>query len=61
MATIIYEGDYIRDVDGVVSKVKHIQNWDDEGDADVYLENGRVINSRDVTDEMVLLESEVEI
>jgi hypothetical protein len=56
---IIFEGDYIRDTDGAVSKVIDIRNWDDNGDADVFLENGRTLNSKDITLENVLLESEV--
>jgi hypothetical protein len=56
---IIFEGDYIRDTDGAVSKVINIDNWDDNGDADVFLENGRTLNSKDIKIENVLLESEV--
>ena len=54
---IIFEGDYIRDTDGTVSKV--ICNWDDNGDADVFLENGRTLNSAHVKIEDIFLESEV--
>jgi len=56
---IIFEGDYIRDTDGAVSKVINIHNWDDNGDADVFLENGRTLNSKDISIENVMLESEV--
>jgi len=56
---IIFEGDFIRDSEGVVSRVKFIKNWTNDGDAECFLENGRVINSADVADEDVLLESEV--
>jgi hypothetical protein len=57
---IVFEGDYIRDrVDGVISKVIDIQNWNEDGDADLFLENGRVINSTLVQLEDIFLESEV--
>ncbi len=56
---IVFEGDYIRDTDGVVSKVVDIFNWDDDGDAELRLANGRVIGTKDITMEQVLLESEV--
>ena len=56
---IIFEGDYIRDTDGAVSKVTNIRNLDDNGDADVFLENGRTLNSKDISIENVMLESEV--
>jgi hypothetical protein len=59
MSVIVYEGDYIRDIDGSISKVVHISDWDDNGDAICHLANGSVVNSADVQIENVLLESEV--
>ena len=57
--SIIFEGDYIRDTDGVISKVIEFSNYDQNGDADCILENGRVINSAEVAMDDVFLESEV--
>ena len=60
MSSIIFEGDYIRDPDdGVISQVVDLANWDENGDGDCILANGRVINSRDVCMDDVLLASEV--
>lgn len=56
---IIFEGDYIRD-NGVISKVVDIRSWDFNGDAEVVLENGKVLNSSDIQMDDVLCESEVE-
>ena len=56
---IIFEGDYIRDTNGTVSKVINICNWDDNGDADVFLENGSTLNSAHVKIEDIFLESEI--
>jgi hypothetical protein len=56
---IIFQGDYIRDTDGVISQVVDLANWDEIGDGDCILANGRVINSRDISMDDVLLESEV--
>lgn len=58
---IIFEGDFIRDREhGGASRVEYIDNWDENGDACLHLENGRCINSKDVKIEDVLLESEVQ-
>ena len=40
---------------GVVSEIIDIINWDDVGDADCFMENGRIINSRDMLIENILL------
>jgi hypothetical protein len=58
-SNIIFVGDYIRDWDGSLIRVMDIDCWDLEGDAELKLENGLVINSRDVDIEDILSESEV--
>ena len=56
---IVFEGDYIRDTDGVVAEVVAMCNWDENGDADISLANGRCIHTSDITIDMVLCESEI--
>ena len=56
---IIFEGDYLRDTDGSISQIINIQKWDENGDAELRLANGRVVNSIDVTMNNILLASEV--
>ncbi len=56
---IVFEGDYIRDIDGVVSQIVEFSHYDENGDACCHLANGRVVHTRDLTIDQVLCESEV--
>lgn len=46
---IIFEGDFVRSTNGEFSRVTNIANWDDNGDADLFLADGAVIHSSNVT------------
>lgn len=57
---IIFEGDFVKDPDdGIISEVIEITDWDDSGDAELHLANGRVISSDDLTMDDILLASEI--
>jgi hypothetical protein len=56
---IVFEGDFIKEEGYAPSRVIRINDWDEDGDATLYLENGRCIGTKAVTDSMILCESEV--
>jgi hypothetical protein len=55
---IIFEGDYVR-YSGGYFRVNIIADYDSDGDANLYLSNGSIVNSAKITTNDVKSEAEI--